>query len=416
MPFEEQQPETFTINRQPTVVEPPLVFEEQPPQSFADAQAEKNLKDLEDKRVVTEKQEKVSKLKEEVESLEGLEEDISSIESIEKLRKEILSLEFIEELSQVDEEQIKKEVIEEVTSQIPDPEQGEVGKEGESGEVGKRGLMGLRGLIGGRGLIGRRGSKGSTGKSGQDGSEGVRGLDGDKGKDGKDADEEKIAKNVIREVLQRIPRNEGFEFGFGTPNNSLATQTIGIFEADVDDLNLGFGSFFRLSSDDTRTISGFENGTSGRSIVLANIGSNDIVLGNQDSGSGGVNRIITGTGEDFALAPNALVTLVYDGEDNRWRVQDPAMTTVTVTSSAHTAAEAHYILVDDDTAGAVTVTLPAVEGRKNIEYHIKKLGSTANVTIDADGIETIDGGETAVISTQFESLMIVCDGKAWFII
>jgi hypothetical protein len=71
--------------------------------------------------------------------------------------------------------------------------------------------------------------------------------------------------------------------------------------------------------------------------------------------------------------------------------------TTTVTGTTHTAGDEHVILVDDDTAGAaVTVTLPTAATADTI-YHIKKLGSTANVTVDGNGAETIDGATTAVL-------------------
>ena len=86
-------------------------------------------------------------------------------------------------------------------------------------------------------------------------------------------------------------------------------------------------------------------------------------------------------------------------------------TPVTLTDSDH------VVLVDDDTVGsAVTVNLPAVADSQANIYHIKKLGSTANVIIDASGSETIDGSLTATITVQYESLKIYCDGSAWYII
>ena len=90
--------------------------------------------------------------------------------------------------------------------------------------------------------------------------------------------------------------------------------------------------------------------------------------------------------------------------------------TTTVTGTTHTAADEHVILVDDDTAAAaVTVTLPTAATADTI-YHIKKIGSTANVTVDGNGAETIDGATTAVLTTQYESITIISDGSAWWIL
>ena len=89
--------------------------------------------------------------------------------------------------------------------------------------------------------------------------------------------------------------------------------------------------------------------------------------------------------------------------------------TVTVTSTSYTAALERIILVDDDTAAAtVTILLPAAATWDM--YHIKKLGTTADVIVDGNASETIDGGLTAVLTTQYESIMIISDGSNWHVI
>ena len=88
-----------------------------------------------------------------------------------------------------------------------------------------------------------------------------------------------------------------------------------------------------------------------------------------------------------------------------------------IATSATLGDDDYVILVDDDTAGStVTITLPAAASHTGREYHIKKLGTTANVVVDGNASETIDGGTTATLSAQFESISIVCDGSNWHII
>jgi hypothetical protein len=97
----------------------------------------------------------------------------------------------------------------------------------------------------------------------------------------------------------------------------------------------------------------------------------------------------------------------------------PYSPTIAVTTTSHTATPANrIILVDDDTAaGAVTVTLPpAADENPNGIYHVKKLGTTGNVIVDANAAETIDGALTLTISVQYDSAMIVSDGSNWHII
>lgn len=92
--------------------------------------------------------------------------------------------------------------------------------------------------------------------------------------------------------------------------------------------------------------------------------------------------------------------------------------TITITTTAHTVDDNDkVILVDDDTAGStVTITLPPAASNHGFIYHIKKLGTTANVVVDGDGSETIDGGTTATLTAQYESIMIVSDASSWHII
>lgn len=75
------------------------------------------------------------------------------------------------------------------------------------------------------------------------------------------------------------------------------------------------------------------------------------------------------------------------------------------------------ILVDDDAAaGAVTVTLPAAADNDQRSLSIKKIGSTASVTIDPNASETIDEASSLVISAQYDAASLWCDGSNWWLI
>lgn len=82
--------------------------------------------------------------------------------------------------------------------------------------------------------------------------------------------------------------------------------------------------------------------------------------------------------------------------------------------SPYTTADGEAILYDAS-GGNSTVNLPAASA--NAQITIKKTDATANtVTIDGNGAETIDGGLTAVLTTQYESITLISDGSNWFII
>lgn len=90
-------------------------------------------------------------------------------------------------------------------------------------------------------------------------------------------------------------------------------------------------------------------------------------------------------------------------------------TVVTETTTARTAVAFECVLVDDDTAaGVVTITLPvSVLGDQIV---VKKLGTTADVIVDGDTAETIDGALTFTLTAQYASVTLIADGAGWNII
>jgi hypothetical protein len=71
----------------------------------------------------------------------------------------------------------------------------------------------------------------------------------------------------------------------------------------------------------------------------------------------------------------------------------------------------------DATAGNLTQTLPDAVLYEGKKYYIKKIDvSTNTVTIDGNGAQTIDSSLTAVITTQYEAIMIVAFGGSWWIL
>lgn len=73
------------------------------------------------------------------------------------------------------------------------------------------------------------------------------------------------------------------------------------------------------------------------------------------------------------------------------------------------------LLCDTDLYGDMTIYMPAASGASDA-YHIKKLGTGGNVTVDANASETIDGGVIATIKLENESMMIVSDTTKWYVI
>lgn len=85
-------------------------------------------------------------------------------------------------------------------------DKGDKGERGEKGESikGDKGERGEKGDMGERGPTGKTGPRGEKGDSIR-GERGVDGRDGKDGADGKDVDEKKITKEVIKEVIKKLP-------------------------------------------------------------------------------------------------------------------------------------------------------------------------------------------------------------------
>jgi hypothetical protein len=85
-------------------------------------------------------------------------------------------------------------------------------------------------------------------------------------------------------------------------------------------------------------------------------------------------------------------------------------------TGAYTAADETVILCNA-TSAAFTITLPAAATNKDRIYVIKKTDASANaVTVDGNAAETIDDAATQTLASQYDSIMIVCDGTEWWII
>lgn len=72
-------------------------------------------------------------------------------------------------------------------------------------------------------------------------------------------------------------------------------------------------------------------------------------------------------------------------------------------------------MVEATGAGGITFTLPTAVGFAGQEIIIKN-STTGTLTIDANGTETIDGGLTATLEDQYESITLVSDGSNWSIV
>lgn len=86
------------------------------------------------------------------------------------------------------------------------------------------------------------------------------------------------------------------------------------------------------------------------------------------------------------------------------------------TSSDLPIGEQDEIVYVDASSGDVTVTLPDARRFWGFEYTVKRLNAAGgNVIVDASPT-TIDGGATATLTLQYESITFASDGTEWWIL
>lgn len=123
--------------------------------------------------------------------------------------------------------------------------------------------------------------------------------------------------------------------------------------------------------------------------------------------------------------PAEIGLIVYDSSYQMFRGfnQSGLWSKLSTERRVHVVNSATAVPVTDDvvvvnaTSGAFTLTLPTAAAVPGKEYIFKKSDSSSNqITVDANGAETIDGSAARKLSTQNESMTIVSDGSGWVII
>lgn len=97
-----------------------------------------------------------------------------------------------------------------------------------------------------------------------------------------------------------------------------AEQSYPQITADQNNFPLEPGVLQRLSTDASRTITGFANADAGIKVIM-NVGAQNIVLANDSASSTLQNRILCHTGANITLNENESALLIYDFVTTKWR-------------------------------------------------------------------------------------------------
>lgn len=114
-----------------------------------------------------------------------------------------------------------------------------------------------------------------------------------------------------------------------TPATITATQN------DYNPTGLSSATIIKASSDASRSVTGLVGGADGRVIIFSNVGSNDIILENEDAGSTAANRFAIGG--DVTLTAGNTATLFYDTGTTRWRLSSDTIKAAAGGGEANTA-------------------------------------------------------------------------------
>ena len=83
----------------------------------------------------------------------------------------------------------------------------------------------------------------------------------------------------------------------------------------------------------------------------------------------------------------------------------------------YTATAATDLYIVDATAGNIVINLHVAATNRTRPLQIKRVDSTLNtVTVTANGVETIDGVSSQVVTGQYTNMTIMNDGSAWYIL
>ena len=159
--------------------------------------------------------------------------------------------------------------------------------------------------------------------------------------------------------------------------------------------NFSTSNVLRLSTNASRDITGLASGVQGRVVMIHNVGTNPIVLKNENASSTAANRFALNA--DVTISQSETLTLRYDGASSRWRLWGPNRvnfatdaTNATNATNATTAAFATNAGNATTATNATNATLAnAISGQQNSATIEATTTATANRIVLRDANKDI---------------------------
>lgn len=141
----------------------------------------------------------------------------------------------------------------------------------------------------------------------------------------------RVNTSTVVATFQQNGGGGGLEINGGSLflNAVISPAQITSNQTDYAPSGLSTAGVLRLSSDASRTINSLTGGVTGRILVLVNIGTQNIILLDDDGSTGtAANRFQLSS--NYTLVPEHAVSIWYDGTSSRWRIQSNTTFTSTL--------------------------------------------------------------------------------------
>lgn len=212
----------------------------------------------------------------------------------------------------------------------------------------------------------------------------------------------------------RLTIDDSGNIGVGTETPDYTLDIAG--SAGIDEYiyhNEDTDTYFRLLSDQMQVYVGAE-----QMINIIEDGTNNTIVFNEDGGNNDF-KVEGDTDPDLLVvdASTDMVGLATSSPVSTLDVNGSVSMRTTSISSNTTLDDSHYVVLCDPSLAGFTITLPTAASSAGRVYIIKEIvGSTNTISVTGDGAEKIDGSGTKDMSVAYQSMTIICDGSAWYVI